>query len=159
MPDTLRCPHCDGEMTLTVLEPMEGEEHGLHMKIDGLSALRCANGHARFVTPGFASRLLDKLLAETRLLPADPALEKGFLRKRYCCPACGAALDTHPASRVAAERELKLDGLAPIVVHVDMPAYRCPACGHDCVEPMEAMVNDLMKASAHAFRAAHIAPG
>jgi hypothetical protein len=44
-------------------------------------------------------------------------------------------------------------------VHVDLPAYHCAACGHDSVEPMDTMVNDLMKASAHAFRAAHIGPG
>jgi hypothetical protein len=120
---------------------------------------RVAPQHSRAAEPQGASRFLDELLAEPRLVPADPAVEKGFLRKRYGCPACGAALDTHGASRVEAERALRFDGLAPVGVHVDLPAYHCAACGHDSVEPMDTMVNDLMKASAHAFRAAHIGPG
>ena len=38
-------------------------------------------------------------------------------------------------------------------------ADHCSACGHECVEPSDAMVADLMKASAHAFKAAHISAG
>ncbi len=159
MASMLRCKECDGEMTLTPLPPIEGEEHGLHMKIDGLPTLRCSNGHTRFVAPAFPSRFLDSLLSAPDLLPLEPAAEKGFLRKRYCCPACGETLDTQQARRVASEHSMPVDGMAPVAVHVDLPAYRCAACGHECVEPRETLVSDLMKASAHAFRAAQIAPG
>ncbi|MBX3637486.1 MAG: hypothetical protein KF683_19125 [Rubrivivax sp.] len=159
MGQMLRCKQCDGEMTLTPLPPIEGEEHGLHMKIDGLPALRCSNGHTRFVAAGFPSQFLDSLLSAPDLVPLDAAAEKGFLRKRYCCPACGQALDTQDARRVAADHSMPFDGLQPVAVHVDLPAYRCAACGHECVEPRDTLVSDLMKASAHAFRSAQIAPG
>jgi predicted RNA-binding Zn-ribbon protein involved in translation (DUF1610 family) len=159
MPDTLRCTQCDSEMRLTLLGPIEGEEHGVHMKIEGLPALQCANGHTRFVEPTFPMKLLDGLLAAPALVPLDAAGKKGLLRQRYCCPACGEVLDTHDAGRVETDRSIELDGLSRFGVHVDLPSYRCPSCGHECVEPHEAMVNDLMKASAHAFRAAHITPG
>jgi hypothetical protein len=154
-----RCKECDSEMALTPLPPIEGEEHGLHMKIDGLPALRCSNGHTRFVAPTFPSQFLDRLLSAPDLVPLESAAEKGFLRKRYCCPACGQALDTHEADRVQADHTMDYDGQPPIAVHVDLPAYRCDACGRQCVEPRDTMVSDLMKASAHAFRSAHIAPG
>lgn len=91
-------------------------------------------------------------------MPLDSAAEKGFLRKRYCCPACGEALDTHEAGRVQADHSMAVDGLQPMTVHVDLPAYRCASCGHECVEPRETMASDLMQASAHAYRSAHIAP-
>lgn len=159
MAQLLRCKTCDGEVTLLPLPPIEGEEHGLHMTIDGLPALRCANGHTRFVAASFPSKFLDRLLAAPDLVPLDAANEKGFLRKRYCCPACGEALDTKNAGRVEAEHSMDYDGLRPIAVHLDLPAYRCAACGHACVEPREALVSDLMQASAHAFRSAHIVPG
>jgi hypothetical protein len=155
----LRCTQCDAEMTLTPLPPIEGEEHGLHMTIDGLPALRCANGHTRFVAPTFPSAFLDQLLSEPELVPLDSAAEKGFLRKRYCCPACGTALDTTAARRVHADHSLPVEGQRPVAVHVDLPAYRCASCGHECVEPRDAVVSDLMRASAHAYRSAHIAPG
>lgn len=160
MPTTLRCTQCDSEMALTLLGPIEGEEHGLHMKIEGLSALQCPNGHKRFVEPAFPSKFIDELLAAPHFVPLDAAEKKGFLlRRRYCCPNCGEALDTHDAGRVEADRSLAFEGLARFGVHVDLPSYRCPTCAHECVEPRDAMVSDLMKASAHAFRSAQIAPG
>ena len=92
-------------------------------------------------------------------MPLDAAAEKGFLRKRYCCPACGEALDTQDAGRVRAEHSMTVDGATPFAVHVGLPAYRCAACGHECVQPRDTLVSDLMRTSAHAFRSAHIAPG
>ena len=159
MGQMLRCKECDSEMTLMALPPIEGEEHGLHMKIDGLPALRCRNGHSRFVKATFPSQFLDRLLAAPDLLPLDAAGKKGFLLKRYSCPQCGAVLDKHETGRVGADHSMDCDGPAPVAVHVDLPAYRCDACGHECVEPRDVLVNDLMEASAHAFRSAHIAPG
>lgn len=159
MPDTLRCTQCDSEMRLTLLGPIEGEEHGLHLKIEGLPALQCANGHTRFVAPAFPAKFLDELLANPRLVPLDAAGMKGLLRRRYCCPACGETLDTHDAGRVEADRSMAFDGMSRFGVHVDLPSYHCASCGHECVEPQDALVSDLMQASAHAFRAAHIAPG
>ena len=89
MEHVLRCKQCDAEMTLLPLPSIEGEAHGLHVRIDGLPALRCANGHRRFVAPTFPTMLLDQLLSVSGLVPLDSASEKGFLRKRYCCPSCG----------------------------------------------------------------------
>lgn len=159
MAELLRCTQCDGEMRLMPLPPIEGQEHGVHMKIEGMPALRCANGHTRFVERAFPSKFLDGLLAAPALVPLDAAAEKGLLRKRYCCPSCGATLDTQGAGRIETDHSLAFDGLAPFAVHVDLPAYRCADCGHECVEPRDTMVDDLMQASAHAFRSARIAPG
>lgn len=154
-----QCSQCDSEMTLAPLGPIEGEEHGVRLKIDGLPALQCPNGHRRFVAPTFPMKLLDQMLAAPPLVPLDAAVEKGWLRRRYRCPACGEVLDEHGAGRVEAERAVELEGLGRFGVHVDLPLYRCAACSHECVEPMDTMAGDLMKASAHAFKAAHIAPG
>lgn len=159
MGQMLRCTQCDAEMTLMPLPPIEGEEHGLHLKIDGLPALRCPNGHKRFAAPTFPSMFLDRLLSAPDLLPLDSAAEKGFLRKRYCCPSCGTVLDTRGAGRVHGDHSLRVDGQQPVAVHIDLPAYRCTSCGHECVEPRDTVVSDLMQASAHAYRSAQISPG
>src|SRR5688500_10964063 len=106
MGQMLRCTPCDAEMTLMPLPPIDGEEHGLHMQIDGLPALRCANGHTRFVAPTFPSTFLDQLLSAPDLVALDSAAQKGFLRKRYCCPSCGEVLDTHDAGRVHADHSM-----------------------------------------------------
>ena len=156
---TQRCPECDAEMTVSPLGLLEGEEHGVHMKIQGMPALQCPNGHKHFVAPTFPGDLLDKLLAAPPLVALDGAAEKGFFRKHYCCPACGQALNREGSGRVEATRAVELAGLDRFGVEVDLPSFRCAACGHECVEPHETLVGDLMKASAHAFRSAHLAPG
>jgi hypothetical protein len=146
-------------MTLTPLGPIEGEEHGVHMKIDGMPAMQCPKGHKRFVAPTFPMSLLDDLLADPRLVPLDAAEQRGFLRRRYCCTVCGEALESQGSGRVEASHSVELAGLERFGVEIDLPSYRCPSCAREYVEPRDTMVNDLMKASAHAFRSAQLAPG
>jgi hypothetical protein len=52
---------------------------------------------------------------------------------------------------------VEIDGLHPFEVQVALPTYRCGACNTEAVEPRDAVVDDLMKASAQAFRAAQLA--
>lgn len=53
MPAIVQCKECGSEMSFAPLGPIEGEERGLRMTIDGLPALQCRNGHRRFVEPTF----------------------------------------------------------------------------------------------------------
>jgi len=93
-----------------------------------------------------------------RLVPLDGAKQKGLLKKRYCCPGCGQELGADAHGRVETRRVLEMKGLEAFGVQVDLPKYRCAACGRESVEPRDAMVDDLMKASVQAFRAAEVAP-
>lgn len=155
--NTMRCKECKGEMALRVLEPIDGEQHGVHMRIEGMPAMQCAEGHKRFVAPEFAVKLMEALMAG-KLVPLEGAKEKGLLKKRYCCPGCGQELAAGAQGRVETKRVLEMQGLDAFGVQVDMPKYRCAACGKESVEPRDALVDDLMKASVQAFRAAEVAP-
>jgi len=114
-------------------------------------------GHKRFVAPEFAVKMMEALMAH-KLVPLEGAKEKGLLKKRYCCPGCGQELAADAQGRVEAKRVLEMQGLDAFGVQVDLPKYRCAACGRESVEPRDALVDDLMKASVHAFRAAEVAP-
>jgi len=153
----MRCKECKGVMTLRALEPIDGEQHGVRMRIEGMPAMQCAEGHKRFVAPEFAVKMMEALMAE-RLVPLDGAKQKGLLKKRYCCPGCGQELGADAHGRVETRRVLEMKGLEAFGVQVDLPKYRCAACGRESVEPRDAMVDDLMKASVQAFRAAQVAP-
>jgi hypothetical protein len=155
--NTMRCRECKSEMTLRALEPIDGEQHGVHMRIEGMPAMQCAEGHKRFVAPEFAVKMMEALMAG-KLVPLDGAKQKGLLKKRYCCPGCGQELGTDANGRVEAKRVLELQGLDAFGVQVDLPKYRCASCGRESVEPRETMVDDLMKASIQAFRSAAVAP-
>jgi hypothetical protein len=158
-PNTTRCRVCDGEMTLQDIDRIEGAEHGVHLCIEHMPTMACAQGHRRFVAPAFASAMLDALLsgsADRPFVPLDAAGRRGLLRKRYTCPGCSAVLDGGSGGRVATHRVVEIDGLHPFDVRVDLPTYRCAACHTESVEPGDTLVEDLMKASAHAFRSAQV---
>jgi len=152
----MRCKECKGLMSLRALQPIDGEQRGVHMRIEGMPAMQCAEGHKRFVAPEFAVKMMEALLADP-LVPLEGAAQKGLLKKRYCCPGCGQEL-AGDNGRVEAKRVLEMKGLDAFGVQVDLPKYRCAGCGRESVEPRDAMVDDLMKASVQAFRAAQVAP-
>lgn len=154
--NTTRCKECKGQMSLRALHPIHGEQHGVHMRIEGMPAMQCAEGHKRFVAPEFAVKMMEALTAG-KLVPLDGAKEKGLLKKRYCCPGCGQEL-ADAQGRVEARRVLEMQGLDAFGVQVDLPKYSCAACGRESVEPRSVLVDDLMKASVQAFRSAEVAP-
>jgi hypothetical protein len=156
--NTMRCKVCHGEMALRSLDAMAGEEHGVRMRIEGMPAMQCPAGHKRFVAPDFAVKLMQALTSQEKLLPLDAAAEKGILRKRYCCPGCGQALEGADDGSVEAKRVLQLNGLEAFGVQVELPKLRCRACGRESVPPEKAVADDLMKASVNAFRAAAVEP-
>lgn len=152
--NTMRCKECKGEMTIRPLDSFEGEEHGVRLRIRGMPVMQCDGGHKRLVAPEFAVRMMETLLADDSFAPVDEAAQKGLFRKRYCCPSCGQALDEASGDHFVTESELEIGGLNAFSVKVDLPKYRCAACGHESVEPVE----HLRKASVEAFRSAGIAP-
>ena len=155
--NTSRCRQCQGEMALQDIRHLEGMERGLRLCIEHMPSMTCAKGHRRFVTPGFASTMLDALLDGPSLVPLDAAGRRGLLRKRYACPNCGTVLEGGPAGRVEAHRTVRIDGVHAFDVEVDLPTFRCTVCRRESIEPREELLDDLMKASARAFRSAELA--
>lgn len=156
--NTVRCKLCRGEMSLGTLGSIEGEDHGVRMRIEGMPALQCAEGHKRFVTPDFAIKMMQALAEAGELVPLDAATEKGLFRKRFCCPGCGQELGAGASDRVVARKPIEITGLERFEVELEVPKLRCASCGRECVEPQRNLANDLMKASVHAFQSASVTP-
>jgi hypothetical protein len=156
--NTKRCQVCEREMSLHTLDPLEGEVHGVRLQIEGMPVMKCPQGHKRFVAPDFADRMMEALFQDDSLVPVDAAMQRGLLRKRYCCPACSKGLEGGENRRVEAKRVLELAGCGAFGVCVELPKFRCSACDREYVPPGAVVVDDLMKASVHAFRAAAVAP-
>ena len=156
--NTTRCKLCKGEMSMRKLDAIEGEDHGVRMRIDGMPAMQCEAGHKRFVMPDFAIKMMEALLADKELVTIETASEKGIFRKHYCCPGCGENLEGSSGGRLEARRALEVSGFDKFDVSIDVPKYRCPKCGRESVEPQKVLVNDLMKASVVAFKSADVTP-
>lgn len=156
--NTMRCTQCKGAMSPATLDALSGEELGVRLRIDGMPAMRCAEGHTRFVAPEFAVRMMETFVAGEPLAPLEAAAEKGLLRKRLHCPGCGAELAAPAAARAQAQRTIELKGLAPFRVQAELPKYRCASCGRESLPPGKALNEGLMKASVQAFRSAAVTP-
>jgi DNA-directed RNA polymerase subunit RPC12/RpoP len=156
--NTRRCMQCKGEMAMTVLDPIAGEDQGTRMRIERMPAMRCAEGHRRFIAPDFAVRMMETFVAGDPLAGFASAAEKGLLRKRLHCPGCGAELAEPAADRVRAGRAVAFKGLEAFDVQVEVPKYRCAGCGKESLPPGKTLNDGLMKASVQAFRAAQLTP-
>ena len=156
--NTTRCKLCKGEMSMRTLDPLEGEDHGVKLRIEGMPAMQCEAGHKRFVMPEFAIKMMEALLADEGLVTLPTANETGLFRKHYVCPQCGEALEGSGGGRMSARRSVEISGLDKFTVGIDVPNYRCAKCGGESVEPQKVLVNDLMKASVAAFKSADLTP-
>ena len=74
--NTRRCMQCKGEMTMTVLDPIAGEDQGVGMRIERMPAMRCPEGHKRFVAPEFAVRMMEAFVAGGPLAPLAAAADR-----------------------------------------------------------------------------------
>lgn len=152
------CSACGKEVAPSTVETMAGEEAGVRMSIDGMPVMRCGEGHQRFVTPDFAIRLMQALTGEGPIAPVPAAVQKGLFRKHLHCPGCGKGLGELAAERAQVSRPLELGGGAAFSVRIEMPKYRCVACGKECTLPEAIQGDALMKASVHAFRSVALRP-
>jgi hypothetical protein len=156
---TTVCRQCSADTSLTRFDRLDGEDGGVRISIQGLTALDCANGHKRFLTPDFPLKFVETLLESDNLVSAPPAVEKGFFRKRAHCPDCGQELPGEPSATANAHTDVELAEAAPITVEVVLPLYRCPGCKQETTLPRQGVERGIMQAVANAFRSADIPPG
>jgi hypothetical protein len=107
---TTVCRQCSADTTLTHLGRLEGEDSGIHIVIEGIPALDCANGHKRFPSPEFPLEFIQRVLGTDSLITAEPAVEKGLFRKRAHCPGCGKQLDEAAAEQSSHTANVPVSG-------------------------------------------------
>ena len=152
------CSKCKGEMSTTVLDPFFGEEGGLKLTIQGMPSLVCAQGHKRFMNIEFAAQLMDLVMTAETYLGIPVAQKKGFFKKRYHCPGCGQELPEAPTGRKTQEVVAELPKAQAFKVVVDVPVFRCQACGKDSIHSVEETGRLAFKATDHAYRSIDIHP-
>lgn len=153
------CRQCSADAEIKRLDRVEGEDSGIRIVIEGLPALNCANGHKRFLTPGFALEFIERTMTSDGILTAEPAVEKGLFRKRAHCPACGSQLPDEVADASRHQVEVRMPDFEPVTVELAVPVYRCPSCSQQPTLPKAGVERGVMQAMANAFRSADIAPG
>ncbi len=153
------CRQCSADASITRFGHLEGEDGGVQVAIEGLTAYDCANGHKRFLTPDFPMKFIESLMTSDELITPPPAVEKGFFRKHQHCPECGQELPDEATSTASAHADLTVPDADPIGVDVKMPLYVCPGCNREVTLTQSGVERGIMQAVANAFRSANIPPG
>jgi hypothetical protein len=155
---TTVCRQCNADTAPLRLGRLEGEEHGVHIVIEGLPALDCSNGHKRFPTPEFPLEFIQRMLGEEGLITAEPAVEKGLFRKRRLCPDCGTELPGEPNGQSTHQAMVEVPDSEAVSVELSLPVQNC-GCGRAVTLPKSEVERGVMQAVAKAFRSADIPPG
>lgn len=124
-----RCPRCGGALEAATLERLSAEEPPVKLEVQGMPAKRCPNGHAAPLDQDFMVWLVRELRERTGRL--ESATEKGALfMKKYLCQ-CGKPLGARPDLRSAVPLELAYESAPPFSAQLEMPFFRCDACGKE----------------------------
>jgi hypothetical protein len=153
------CRQCSADTHVTRLPHVEGSEQEVRVAIDGLSVYECERGHKRLLTPDFAIRFIEALLASDEVPPAKPATKKGLFKKHLHCADCGAELPEQGGQDEVGRSTVDLADAEPVQVEVHVPVYRCPSCQKASTLPEDMVHREVMSAVAAAFQTAGISPG
>ncbi len=153
------CRQCNADTHNTQVQRVEGEDSGIRVALEGLSAVECTNNHKRFPTTEYPLQFIQALLKSDDLVTVPFAVEKGLFRKHRHCPGCAKELAAETTATSSTRTSVTMPDLPPVAVELAVPVYRCPGCGKDVTLPEKDTAREIMQAVANAFRSANITPG
>ena len=130
-----RCARCSGACELKVLPSVSAEEGPLKLSLLEMPVFACAKDHRAPVHGDFMIWVIQEIRARERQIEAGK--EEGMIFKKHLCGACSKNLAPKPERREAYPYELKYEELAPFKVQIDMPLYKCTACGKEQIRSIK----------------------
>ena len=140
-----RCTKCFTACELKALPQVSGESGPLKLTILGLPVFACAKDHRVPLHRDFMLWLMQEIRAREAQIAAGK--EEGMIFKKHLCSACGKDLAAKSERRQAFDHELKYEEAAPFRLQIEMPLYKCTACGKEqlrSTKDLHAKVPDAM---------------
>ena len=108
---------------------ISGDAAGLKLVVHDLPVLRCAKNHKAPVHRDFMLWLIQEV--RSRESQIEAGREEGMIFKKHLCRACGKDLASKSERRQAYAYELRYEDLAPFRIDIELPVYKCTACGKE----------------------------
>ena len=124
-----RCARCSGARELKTLSSVSAEDGPLKLTLLDMPVFACAKGHKAPVHGDFMLWLIHEIRASEAQIPAGKV--EGMIFKKHLCGDCGKDLSSKPERRQAYSYELKYEDLVPFKLQIEMPLYKCTACGKE----------------------------
>ena len=123
------CPRCSGTCQLTTLPSVSGEDGPLKVTAREVPVFACPKGHHAPVHGDFMIWLIREIRERGAAVAAGN--EQGMIFKKHFCGACGKDLAAKSERREAFALDMKYQELAPFKIELDLPVYKCTACGKE----------------------------
>jgi hypothetical protein len=124
-----RCAKCFTACELTTLPAVSGEAGPLKLSVMEFPVFACAKNHRLPLHRDFMLWLIQEIRAREAQIAAGK--EEGMIFKKHLCGECGKDLAPKPERQQAFAYELKYEDQAPFKVQIEMPLYKCTACGRE----------------------------
>jgi hypothetical protein len=147
------CPRCSGAVQQKSLGRLTAEDAPLKLTVDGMPAAVCSKNHASPVDGNFMLWFIQELKQRDTSLPTGE--EKGALFKKYLCGSCGKELDAKSVRRQSYPVNLAYEGYPAFKAEIQMPVYKCTACGKEQLRS----VKEVQKHTSMAIAALNDAAG
>ena len=124
-----RCARCSSACELQALPSISGSSGPLKMTVIDMPAFLCSKKHKAPVRGDFMLWLIQEVRQREGQLPVGK--EEGLIFKKHLCGACGKDLAGKPERTETYAYELKYEELAPMKAQMEVPLYKCAACGKE----------------------------
>jgi len=124
-----RCVKCVSPCELKTLPSVDALDGSLKLTVLEFPIFACAKNHRLPVHRDFMLWLIQEIRAREGQIAAGR--EEGMIFKKHLCGDCGKDLAAKSERRQAFPYELKYEELVPFKVELDMPIYKCTACGKE----------------------------
>ena len=124
-----RCARCSSACELKTLPSVTGEDGPLKLTMQAMPVFECAKGHKAPVHGDFMLWLIQEIRSREAQVAAGK--EEGMIFKKHFCGACGKELAAKSERRQGYPYELKYEETAPFRLEIEMPVYKCTACGKE----------------------------
>ena len=124
-----RCARCSGAIELKALASVSAQDGPLKLTLLEMPVFQCVKSHKAPVHGDFMLWLIQQIRAQEAKIAAGK--EEGMVFKKHLCGECGKDLAPKSERRQEFPYELKYEELAPFKVLIEMPQYKCTACGKE----------------------------
>ena len=132
-----RCARCSAGCELKTLPSVSAEEGPLRLTLLDMPVFTCAKNHNAPVHRDFMLWLIQEIRAREVQIAAGK--EEGMIFKKHLCGGCGKELAPKPERRQVVPYELKYEELTPFRLQIEMPLYKCTACGKEQIRSTKAL--------------------
>jgi DNA-directed RNA polymerase subunit RPC12/RpoP len=139
-----RCAKCFTACELKRLPELSGGSGPLKLSVREFPVFACAKNHHYPLHRDFMLWLIQEIRAREAQIAAGK--EEGMIFKKHLCGDCGKDLAPKAERQQSFAYELQYEDQAPFKAQIEMPLYKCGACGKEQIRSTKELHGNVAQA-------------